>query len=43
MIHVIRELFVTAVDLYILLGNTLDNAIESCSAVSNSERRISIK
>lgn len=42
-VSVPRELFVTAVDLYILLGNTLDNAIEACSAVPNSERRISIK
>lgn len=37
------ELFVAAVDLYILLRNTLDNAIEACSAVSNSERRIYIQ
>lgn len=37
------ELFVTAVDMYILLGNTLDNAIEACSTVPASERRISVK
>lgn len=37
------ELFVTAVDLYILLGNTLDNAIEACSTVPTSKRRISVK
>ena len=38
-----RELFVAAVDLYILLGNTLDNAIEACSTLPVSERRISVK
>lgn len=37
------ELFVTAVDMYILLGNTLDNAIEACSTVPISKRRISVK
>lgn len=42
-VSVPRELFVTAVDLYILLGNTLENAIEACSTVPISERRISVK
>lgn len=38
-----RELFVVAVDLYILLGNTLDKTIEACSTLPVSERRISVK
>lgn len=38
-----QELFVTAADLYILIGNTLDNAIEACSILPISQRIISIK
>jgi hypothetical protein len=37
------ELFVTAADLYVLLGNTLDNAIEACSELPKEQRRISLK
>ena len=37
------ELFVTAADLYVLLGNTLDNAIEACMELSREQRRISLK
>ena len=37
------ELFVTAADLYVLLGNTLDNAIEACSELPREQRCISIK
>ncbi len=36
-------LFITAADLYILLGNTLDNAIEACCELPNEERHIAIK
>lgn len=37
------ELFVTAADLYVLLGNTLDNAIEACMELPKEQRRISLK
>ena len=37
------ELFVTAADLYVLLGNTLDNAIEACIELPKEQRRISLK
>ena len=37
------ELFVTAADLYVLLGNTLDNAIEACAELPKEQRRISLK
>jgi len=37
------ELFVTAADLYILLGNTLDNAIEACTELPREQRRITLK
>ena len=37
------ELFVTAADLYVLLGNTLDNAIEACTELPKEQRRISLK
>jgi len=37
------ELFVTAADLYVLLGNTLDNAIEACAELPKEHRRISLK
>lgn len=37
------ELFVTAADLYILLGNTLDNAIEACSELPKEQRHITLK
>ena len=37
------ELFVTAADLYVLLGNTLDNAIEACTELPKEQRRISVK
>lgn len=37
------ELFVTASDLYVLLGNTLDNAIEACTELPKEQRRISLK
>ncbi len=37
------ELFVTAADLYVLIGNTLDNAIDACSELPKEQRRISLK
>ena len=37
------ELFVTAADLYVLLGNTLDNAIEACMELPKEQRRITLK
>ena len=37
------ELFVTAADLYVLLGNNLDNAIEACMELPKEQRRISLK
>ena len=37
------ELFVTAADLYVLLGNTLDNAIEACAELPKEQRRITLK
>ncbi len=42
-IQVPQELFVTAVDLYILLGNTLENAIEACESLQPAEREIHVK
>lgn len=38
-----QELFVPAVDLYVLLGNTIDNAMDACSELPSDERRISLK
>lgn len=42
-IQVPRELPVSASDLYILLGNTLDNAIEACFSLPHEEREIALK
>lgn len=42
-IQVPEVLFVTAADLYVLIGNTLDNAIEACQNIPNEQRKISIK
>lgn len=42
-VQVPSELFVTAADLYVLIGNTLDNAIEACVKVPIEERAISVK
>lgn len=36
-------LFVTAADLYILIGNTMDNAIEACQDIPPEMRKISLK
>lgn len=37
------ELFVTAADLYVLIGNTLDNAIEACTELPVEQRKIELK
>ena len=37
------ELFVTAVDLYIILGNTIDNAIDACLSLPEEKRKISLR
>ena len=42
-VQIPRELSVTAADLYILLGNTLDNAIEACTALPPEQREITVK
>lgn len=41
-VQIPRELFVTAVDLYVILGNTLDNALEACEDLPVEQRRISL-
>ena len=38
-----EELPISASDAYILIGNTIDNAIEACSNVNEEERYIRIK
>ena len=38
-----EELGVTAADLYILIGNTMDNAIEACQRLPVERRKISLK
>lgn len=42
-IQIPNELPISASDLYILLGNTLDNAIEACCTLPQDERKISLK
>ena len=42
-VQVPSELFVTAADLYVLIGNTLDNAIEACVALPEDQRKINLK
>jgi len=42
-VQVPTELFVTAADLYVLIGNTLDNAIEACVALPEDQRKINLK
>jgi hypothetical protein len=37
------ELGITAADLYILLGNTLDNALDACSELPVNDRQISLQ
>lgn len=42
-VSVPAELSVSAVDLYILLGNTLDNAVDACCALPEPERYIRLQ
>ena len=42
-IQVPEVLFVTAADLYVLIGNTMDNALEACQSLPPKERRITLK
>lgn len=42
-VQVPEVLFVTAADLYVLIGNTMDNAIEACQSLPSEKRRISLK
>lgn len=42
-IQVPEVLFVTAADLYVLIGNTMDNAIEACQRLPVDKRKISLK
>lgn len=42
-VQVPQELPVTAADLYILLGNTLDNALDACTSLAKEDRKISLQ
>lgn len=42
-VQVPPELFVTAADLYVLIGNTLDNAVEACAELPIGQRIIWLK
>ena len=42
-VQVQPELFVTAADLYVLIGNTLDNAVEACAELPAEQRIIWLK
>lgn len=42
-VQVPKDLPVSASDLYILLGNTLENAIEACCSLPNEKREIALK
>lgn len=42
-VQVPEVLFVTAADLYVLIGNTMDNAIEACQSLPQEDRRIALK
>lgn len=42
-VQVPEVLFVTAADLYVLIGNTMDNAIEACQTLPIDRRKISLK
>lgn len=41
-VWVSEKLSISTVDLSVLVGNTFDNAIEACQAISPAERRISV-
>lgn len=42
-VQVPEILFVTAADLYVLIGNLMDNAIEACKSLPQEDRKISLK
>lgn len=42
-VSVPQNLGISAVDLYVLLGNTLDNAVEACASVPAEERYIRVQ
>lgn len=42
-VQVPPELFVTAADLYVLIGNTLDNALQACRELPAQQRKIVLK
>lgn len=42
-VQIPAELFIPAADLYVLIGNTMDNAIQACVSLPVAERWISIK
>lgn len=41
-VQIPSELFVTAADLYVLIGNTIDNALDACSELDENERRLDL-
>ena len=41
-VNVPEELFVSAADLYVLIGNTMDNALEACKALPAHQRLIDL-
>lgn len=42
-VQIPRELFVTAADLYVIIGNTMENAIEACASLPQEQRKITMK
>lgn len=42
-VQIPEVLSVTAADLYVLIGNTMDNAIEACQSVPKEKRKITLK
>lgn len=42
-VRIPSELSITAADLYIILGNTLDNALDACGKLPKEERKISLQ
>ena len=42
-VQIPEVLFVTAADLYVLIGNTMDNAVEACQSVPQEDRKITVK
>lgn len=42
-VHIPSELPITVADLYIILGNTLDNALDACESLPKEDRKISFQ